>query len=112
MTLNPNTPIFFKKLPRTEKTPTDAVYLRFIANIPNQEVHEILWHGEKWKVGSHQFWTIEEGLRLAAEGFSKEIEAARAATNGTKFEMASHLCISVGTMTDRMKLVQNHLGRK
>jgi hypothetical protein len=107
--LEKNTPLFFKRLPKTEDSPADAVYLRFLGDAPAAgPAHEILWRGEKWIVRDIDILTHREALVEAAKRWQRKIDDAR--KPGMKIEqIALALQISVGTLRDKMKLVRNHL---
>lgn len=101
-----NTPIYFRKCVQTEETPANALYVSFKATLPSAEAHEILYSGERWIVGRHQFHTTDEAMLEAAARFNLEIVMATKA-NPKNPEKA--LGISVSTLRKRMKFVQQHL---
>lgn len=106
--MDKNTPLFFKKLPITEETPPNAIYLRFLDDLPKARAHEILYHGERWVVGEEDILTVHQGLAKTAEKFNAEIAEAKKKWNTPK-QLAQAMGISETTLRKRMKLVQNHL---
>lgn len=106
--LEKNTPVFFRRLPVTENTLPNAVYLGYKGDLPCGPVHQLLWHSEKWIVGDNDFLTKPEALARTALELQKRIDGAK--KPGMKLpEIASALGMSAATLTQKLKLIRNHL---
>ena len=103
-----NTPIFFKKLPQTEETKTNAVYIRSLGQLNGEEICEIKYLQELWKVAESEVLTERMGRLRRAQQIDGEISAVR--TDGMKNkQLADALKISTSTLKKRLEFCQNHL---
>lgn len=107
-----STPIFFKKLPCTEDTSPNAVYLRPMGVLPNgNAAHEIQKGQEKWIVGSSDFLLPGQAMAITAQEFQAEIDKVKK-PGMQVVEIAKAMGCSVGTLKQRMKLIRNHLVKR
>ncbi len=110
MTIAKDTSLFFRKLPKTEKTPPNATYIRFVGTTPADECHEIFYCGERWKVSRNQFHLPADAMKVTAQVFRDEIEGVKTNSPGlSRFDLAGRLGISEGTLVKRLKFIHNHL---
>lgn len=106
MSYNKNDSLFFRTLPKTEESPTNAVFVRDMGIVGGEPCYEIIWRSEKWIVKDSEVFDRDGALKKAAETYKAEIKS----TGETKPDaIAKSLGISVGTLRKRQKLIAQHL---
>jgi len=77
--LKPNQPVFFKKLPSTEKSPPNATMNRYLGDIKGGVAVEITTAGNKWIVWEHECLSVEHAMSIRAKQLDDKINAIRKA---------------------------------
>ena len=103
--------IWFKKLPQTEDSKTNAYFLRDLGVLNGEPVCEILYCGEKWIVRVSETLTQEQGLAEAARRIKATIDKHREPVQ-TKEALSRKCGISTGTLRKRLLFIQNHLPKE
>ena len=108
MNFEKNESIFFRKMPKSEKTKPNAFYFARKGEIPGKTVCEIVKGGEKWTVDEAECFPVRAALQMLAGKLNAEIESAR--TKNPKTEaICEALGISKTTFQKRVALIKNHL---
>lgn len=103
-----NQPIFFSKLPATEKTPPNAEFLRYMGEVNGEKVVEIEKGGEKWVVRESEISDIHGALSKKALELQAKIEEARK-QHPRRPDLLKALAICDSTFRRWCGLIQNHL---
>ncbi len=103
----PNQPVFFKKLPATEKTPTNAEVKRYLGIVDGEPAIEIVHGGNKWIVRESECLSVDEALHRRAEYLNKRIATAKSVVlpDDTKKNLAAALGICESTLRRWYRLI-------
>lgn len=115
--LQPRTPVFFKCLPKTENTPTNAIFVRYMdVVLDNEQVVEVLVGTNTWTCKESEALTKERGLAQLAINLNAEFEKARTEIKTerpggkiTQPELAKHLGIGVTALINRLAIIKTFL---
>lgn len=109
MSFEKNQPLFYRKLPKTERSSPNACFLRGAGDIPGKKVAVIQWKGEPWIVDAAEIWSVPMAMSLSARKYHDQIESVRESCKNNIVKMAAALKMSKETLRKRMAFVKNHL---
>lgn len=101
-------PLYFRRLPKPEGTPTNAEYSRDLGMLNGDHFHEIEYCQEMWIVRELEFDTINSGRAKAATAMNKKI-AAKTTPEITKKDLAAELGIAPHTLNNRLDMIEKYL---
>lgn len=111
MSFLPNQPVFFQKLPATEKTPPNAEFKRYMGDVAGEPVVEISKSDGKWIVRASEVLSVEEALKQKATQLQAKIDEQRPKWP-RKSDLVKALGICESTFRRWNGLIRNYLPQK
>ncbi len=113
-----HTPVFFRTLPVTENTPTNAIFNRYMdTKLEGEEIVEVHYDGGNWTCKESEALTQPQAMVKLAEKLNAEVESAKAEilkarTDGDKItqpELAEKLGMGVSALCNRLAIIKTFL---
>lgn len=101
-------PVFFKKIPATEKSPPNAVVNRYLEPYKGEPVLEIIYASSKWIVRECEVLDVGAALSVRAKELAALIDAQEV-KHPRKPDLIKALGICESTFKRWNRIIQNHL---